>query len=229
MATASQPLTISVVIAVYNGERFLDEALRSVSEQTLEPLEVIVVDDGSTDGSAAIAQSYENVVYVPLEHQGIAAARNTGIATARGDIVVLLDSDDYWPAKRLSDAVAYFIAQPELGYLLGKELMFVEPGHVLPSWAKAEWLDGPQDASGTCVLAARRETFAAVGPFNPEYEPSDDTEWLLRASKMGIAMARQDEIVIHRRLHDANITATGFVNRAAMFLRIARDSVQRRT
>ncbi|MFL5886158.1 MAG: glycosyltransferase family 2 protein, partial [Thermoleophilaceae bacterium] len=87
---AARPL-VSVLVPVYQGERYLAEALDSVFAQDYEPLEVIVLDDGSTDGSADIARSYGGVRYLHQENSGIAAARNAAIGAARGEIVAFLD------------------------------------------------------------------------------------------------------------------------------------------
>ena len=89
----SSPL-VSVVVPVYNGEAFLRETLDSVFAQDYDPIEVIVVDDGSTDGSARIAQSYSEVRYHWQENAGPAAARNRGIEVAQGEFVAFVDSDD---------------------------------------------------------------------------------------------------------------------------------------
>jgi glycosyltransferase involved in cell wall biosynthesis len=89
----SNPL-VSVVTPVYNGEAFLRETLESIFAQDYEPFEVIVVDDGSTDGSAAIARSYPAARYIRQHNQGPAAARNAGIAAARGEFLAFVDADD---------------------------------------------------------------------------------------------------------------------------------------
>lgn len=89
--------TVAVVIAVFNGEDFLAEALESVRAQTRPVDEVIVVDDGSTDRSAEIARGVPGVVVVQQENGGPAAARNRGIALARSDYLAMLDADDLWP------------------------------------------------------------------------------------------------------------------------------------
>ena len=99
--------TVSVVIPCYNGAAFLREALDSVLAQTRPPLEVIVVDDGSTDDSAAIAESYGPPVRViRQENQGESVARNRGIDEARGDWIAFLDADDVWKPEKLARQLA---------------------------------------------------------------------------------------------------------------------------
>ena len=113
MATNSQVSCesprISVVIPVFNGERFLAEAIQSALSQTLSPCEILVIDDGSTDGSAYLAESFGPPVRVlRQENQGEAAARNRGIESAMGDWVAFLDCDDVWKPEKLSLQAAYF-------------------------------------------------------------------------------------------------------------------------
>ena len=109
-------MDISCVIPCYNGERFLGAALDSVIAQTLPPAEIIVVDDGSTDGSTAdVAANYgSRVTYLRQDNAGPAAARNRGLACARGDFVAFLDADDLWHQDKLARQAVRFEARPEL-------------------------------------------------------------------------------------------------------------------
>src|SRR3954468_8267905 len=92
---------VTVVIPVYNGERFLGEAIESALGETHQPVEVIVVDDGSTDGSAAVAESYPEARLLRAENGGPGAARNVGVAAARGEAVANLDADDLMVPERV--------------------------------------------------------------------------------------------------------------------------------
>src|SRR3989441_7830895 len=107
---------VSVVIPVYNGERYLADAIQSVLDQTYQNLEVIVVDDGSRDGSAAVAKRFgEAIRYVHRANGGVCKARNTGIAVARGTYLAFLDQDDLWLPDKLAAQVAYLDSHPEVG------------------------------------------------------------------------------------------------------------------
>jgi glycosyltransferase involved in cell wall biosynthesis len=218
---------VSVIVPVYNGERFLHAALQSIFEQDYYPLEAIVVNDGSTDTTAAIIKSFPNVTHVGQEHHGAAAARNKGIGVSRGEIITFLDSDDFWPRDRLTFTVRHLRQRPETGYVLGKEMMFVEPGCAVPSWVKVKWLVEPQDASNTGVLVVRRETFERIGTFNEDYRAGEDTEWLVRASEAGIPMAQLQQVVLYRRIHGDNLSSRMLHVRKANLMRIARESINR--
>src|SRR6187549_3720033 len=113
--TEERPL-VSIIVPVYNGERYLRAALESIFAQTYRPLEVIVVDDGSVDDSGVIAQSFPEVRYIRQENQGVAAARNHGIETARGEFYAFLDQDDLWTPEKLTVQISYLLNDPDLGY-----------------------------------------------------------------------------------------------------------------
>ncbi len=109
------PRLISCVIPVFNGERYLGEALESVLAQSYQPLEVIVVDDGSTDGTAEVARRYgERVRYVWQPNAGETAARNLGLTAAQGEFIAFLDADDVWHSEKLERQIARFQERPEI-------------------------------------------------------------------------------------------------------------------
>src|SRR5262245_58814803 len=108
--------TVSVIIPNYNYGRFLREALDSALNQTLPPLEVIVVDDGSTDESPEILESYgDRIRVIRQKNQGVGIARNTGAEAARGELLAFLDADDYWFPQKLEKQVEKINSDPELG------------------------------------------------------------------------------------------------------------------
>jgi glycosyltransferase involved in cell wall biosynthesis len=92
---------VTVIVAVHNGERYLRSALESLHAQDYEPFEVVFVDDGSTDASAAIAREFSGMRYVYQENQGLAAARNAGLSMAAGEFLAYLDDDDLIPPHKL--------------------------------------------------------------------------------------------------------------------------------
>jgi glycosyltransferase involved in cell wall biosynthesis len=106
---------VSVILPTYNRSAFISSAVDSVLNQTYTRFELIVVDDGSTDHTPALLERYGDAIkVVRQENQGVSAARNRGIRTAAGDLIALLDSDDYWLPKKLEEQVALFNSQPDL-------------------------------------------------------------------------------------------------------------------
>jgi teichuronic acid biosynthesis glycosyltransferase TuaG len=98
---------VSVIIPAYNAEAFLERAIRSVEAQSFRDFELVVVDDGSTDGTADIARGFDSVRYVRGSHQGEAGARNLGLEEAEGDLVAFVDADDEWLPEKLGRQVAF--------------------------------------------------------------------------------------------------------------------------
>ena len=119
---------ISCIVPVFNGERYLAETLDSVMGQSYRPLEIILVDDGSTDGTAAIAERYgERVTHLRQENAGPAAARNFGLGAATGQFVAFLDADDLWHASKLNRQMERFRTQPEIDLSLVHMKAFRSP------------------------------------------------------------------------------------------------------
>jgi glycosyltransferase involved in cell wall biosynthesis len=198
----------SVIIPVFNGEAFIQEALESVFADTWKSFEVIVVDDGSSDGTASLVKEFHDVRYHFQHNQGVAVARNTGIGLARGRYIAFLDSDDIWLPGRFEHSFRMLEEDTQVQYLLGDMLIFLEKGVERPSRIMPEWLEGPVPGAATCVLTARRECFEKVGLFNAAYLRGEDTEWLFRANEMKVKKAHVAQPVIRRRIHPGGLTAS---------------------
>jgi glycosyltransferase involved in cell wall biosynthesis len=203
----SSPL-ISCIVPVFNDERYLAEALDSMLAQTYKNLQVIVVDDASTDGTAAVAARYgESILYLRQDKAGAPAARNLGLRSARGDFIAFLDSDDLWRAEKLQRQMARFEARPELDVCLTHLKNFWIPelkeeeerfkGHRL-----AQALPGYV----TQTLLARRKSFDIVGPFNESMPVGDPTDWFLRAAERGLVMETLPDVLVYRRMHQRNMS-----------------------
>ena len=195
---------VSVIIPVHNGERYLQECLSSVVAQTWRPLDVIVVDDGSTDRSAAIAEGVEGVTIIRQANAGVAAARNAGIAAARADCIALLDQDDVWLPRKLEAQMELLRASPLLDYVLTRQERFVEPGHALPSWIRPGHVDTVLGGFEPSAVLFRRAALARVGPFDPRFVVASDAEWFFRATDAGLRTAFVEEPLLRRRIHDQN-------------------------
>jgi len=216
---------VSLIIPVYNGERYLAEALESVSVQDYAPLEIIVVDDGSTDQSAQIAQSYSMATYIYQVQQGVAIARNTGLAAASGEFITFLDSDDIMLPKSISYRLTYLLQHPKLGCVLARYNNFVEPGMPLPNHLRAKsFSDDLYWHLGT--MMAHKSVFEKVGCFNPELSIGEDTDWFTRLKHTQIPMAKLPEIMMRRRFHRHNTTRRVKESQAAL-LKITRAAIGR--
>jgi glycosyltransferase involved in cell wall biosynthesis len=200
------PLLISCIIPVFNGERYLREAIDSVLAQTYRTLDVIVVDDGSTDGSAQIAESFgASVRVIAQSNQGHAAARNTGVQHARGQLLAFLDADDLWHPEKLERQMRLLEQHPNAGGCVAHVRNFWQDPR-LQEQAERKAVRGVQGIPGFSPpnLLAHRWIFDRVGLFDVSLGHADDTEWFLRVRAAGIAIELHPDVLGFRRMHDSN-------------------------
>jgi glycosyltransferase involved in cell wall biosynthesis len=197
---------VSVIVCVFNGERFLAEALESVLTQDYEPIELIVVDDGSTDRSGKIARSFQGVKFVPQENSGIPSARNRGLEVAAGDFVTFLDADDVMHAEKIGAQVRYLEQNAQVGYVLCRQEIFLETGLEAPSWLTADRVFGDLGGIPPTAGLIRRKALLAVGGFDPSYRVGEGMEWLGRMREAEIEIAVLPKVLLRRRIHEANLT-----------------------
>lgn len=199
----SAPL-VSVVVPVYDGERFLGEALESIFWQTYRNFEVIAIDDGSTDATATILRACPAVRYLYQENSGLSAARNAGIAAAKGELIALMDDDDIWAPDKLTVQVEALITRPGRGYATCLFREFVEPATQLPDWIDASKLGRPSPSPLPSTWLVRRENFERVGGFDTSYRFTEDVDWLARAKDVDVLPVLVTEVLVLRRLHGGN-------------------------
>lgn len=203
---------VSCIVPVFNGERFLGEALDSIFAQNHRPIEVIVVDDGSTDRTKSVVEAYAGrLIYFKQQNAGPAAARNRGIELARGEFIAFLDADDFWHPEKLARQLACFTARPELEMCLTYIENFWEKGREQEA-QRLRALNHPfareHIGFGCPVLLARRRVFDKVGGFDASLKQGEDTDWYARTEEQGIIREVLPEVLVHRRMHSANLTLT---------------------
>ena len=225
------PPLISSIVPVFNGERYLKEALDSIRAQTYRPLEIIVADDGSTDGTAAVmAGSGSEVRYLFQPNAGPAAARNLGLSTARGAFVAFLDHDDLWHPEKLARQMARFQARPDLDVCVTHARNVWSPDL---TEAAVRYREHPRFAQAlpgyvTSTLLARRTLFEEVGQFSPVLQHADGTEWFLRATDRGAAMELLPDVLTYHRLHRDNLSRRLAAASRDEYLQIVKAILDRR-
>jgi glycosyltransferase involved in cell wall biosynthesis len=219
-----QPL-VSVIIPAYQAEAYLDEALKSVLAQDYDEYEVILVDDGSTDRTAEIAEAHR-VRVLRQANRGPAGARNAGVALARGEFLAILDADDLWPPERLSRQVAHLRENSCDGLVMGLTEAFVTPGQERPAHYPPIADAGPYPGHPSTMLV-RRGIFERVGPFDESLRLSEDLDWLARARDADVGIGRLDCTLLYYRIHDANTSRNPRANDQAT-MRVLRASVRRK-
>jgi glycosyltransferase involved in cell wall biosynthesis len=193
------------VIPVRNGERYLAEALDSVLAQTQAPCDIVVVDDGSTDRTVAVAERYApRVRCVSQSPAGIGAARNRGVAEAGGDHLAFLDGDDVWPLQRLERQLAAFRAAPQPELVFGHVEQFVSPDLGPSVRAGIACPDTPQAAFLANTMLVPRTVWDRVGAFSVTAVRSEFLDWLLRAREYGLREVMLEDVVLRRRIHATN-------------------------
>lgn len=199
-------IKVSCVIPAYNAERYLERALTSVIEQSRPPEEIIVVDDGSTDGTADVLAAYGSRLRVVRQaNSGPAAARNRGIEMATGELVCFQDADDEWHRDKLAKQLALLDASPDVGMCIT---------HLRNVWA--EHLDAERRGLGQHAFAndppgyvfqtslIRRNVFERAGMLDEKLRRAEDVEWFARARDAGIVLAIVPEVLVYRHLHGQN-------------------------
>lgn len=196
---------ISAVIVVRDGERYLGEAIGSALAQELAPCEVIVIDDGSIDGSRATAEEFVGRVRcVSIEPRGIGGARNVGVDVSTGEWVAFLDADDVWHPRSLRVLAGAFADDPGLELAFGHVRQFISPD--LDAAAAGRLTLRSELEPGYLVGASliRRSALDRVGPFLEEFLTGDFIDWVARARDLGVREKLLGDHVLSRRLHTTN-------------------------
>jgi len=219
MITDSAPLsanpTVSVIVPCWNRERFIADAIRSILAQTFTDFELIVVDDGSTDGSRAVVASFADprLRCLPCEHRGISAAMNAGLAAARGRLIARLDSDDFWLPDMLATQVAVLEARPDVGLVYAKgECTDADWKPLSMAWGYPLRYPGQtfrsmvyNDSTCNITVVCRRECFERVGTYDESLQTSEDLDMWLRVARQ-FDFAFTDRVLARIRLHGGSIT-----------------------
>jgi glycosyltransferase involved in cell wall biosynthesis len=211
---------VSVLMSIYNRAAYVDEAVCSVLADTSATHELVMVDDGSTDGAGAIAARYaDRARFVRQDHRGCAAAWNLGLQHARGEYVTFCDSDDVWMPAHTGPLLAVLDARPEVDVAFGVTTEFVSPElDTEPSGTRA-----PYDASRAPVggaMLARRAVFETVGAFAEHMLQGYWFDWYSRLVDAGVRAAQVDDVVLRRRIHNQNssIVQAGMLGEYAVAL-----------
>ncbi len=204
MGDSGRP-SLSVLVPVRDGERYLEEAIRSVLAEGWEPIEVLVVDDGSTDGSAAVAESFGPPVRcIRRPPLGQASARNAAVSAATGDLHLHLDADDLVVPGAIGKLAGMLVADPSIDLVTGCFETFLCPD---ASDELRQRVRIPEDAqrghlSGTSIL--RASSVSRVGPIDESMPVLAALDWYTRAIDAGLAVRVVPEVVLRRRIHGRN-------------------------
>jgi len=204
---------VAVVIAAYNAEKFVRETIDSVLAQTLDDIEVIVVDDGSTDGTAAVLRSFTDprMVVLRQENQGVSAARNAGTAAAHAPYIFFLDADDLLLPDALSRMIGTLDRRPECVACVAHHIRITADGREISSRADLRWKMFPaKDTLRYLItknfivcgaICIRTDAARSVGGFNAALKWGEDWEFWCRLAVLGDFAAMADDVVLLYRQH----------------------------
>lgn len=199
---------VSCIIPVFNGERFLAEAIDSILAQTYEPVEIIVVDDGSTDGTAELIGRYgRQVSYVQQTNQGSATAKNRGVSVAKGDFFAFLDADDLWRPEKIERQMTHLLERPEIDFCFTRFQHFW-----IPELAEEEerykdhMISKPLSSYLVSSLLVHRNVTEKFGQFDDGRRGNENMIWFFRAAEQGAVIDVLPDVLTERRIHDQNIT-----------------------
>ena len=196
---------VSVVIPAFNAGRFIAEAIESVLAQTFDGWDLIVIDDGSTDDTAAAVRPYlATVRYEHQENAGSGAARNRGVGLSGGELLAFLDADDRFRPTKLERQVAALAADDDLDVVFGRVTEFLSTGLETPDRPlRSTVTDREARLPGTMLV--HRTAYDRVGPWSEELRV-EALDWFARADECELRSEMLPLIVLERRLHSSNKT-----------------------
>lgn len=216
--------TISVIIPVYNGERYLAEAIQSVLDQTWPVTEIMVVDDGSTDCSAQIAAAFSQVLLVQKTHSGLSPTLNEGVRNATGELLAFLDADDRWLPEKLSLQIPALAQYPPADIVFGQGRRFKMVEDEISS--REELLDVVSGVSKSSMLVPRA-VFMQVGEFAEATGAHDFLDWYARATSLGLHVVMVPQVIWERRIHADNDGVRNPSAQRLSYLRTLREKLRR--
>jgi glycosyltransferase involved in cell wall biosynthesis len=206
--------SISVIIPVYNGQSFLRSTLESVWAQVLQPSEIILIDDGSVDGSHELmcqlaTESPVSCKVLQQPNKGPASSRNAAVKESTGLIIAFLDQDDTWYPTYLKTQYERIIRFNPKSYSICNFNYFVDSRYQqqhdgIPAWVRPEFMDRPQPGYLPSCMMMYKEVFLKVGVFDESLRGGYDTDWIIRAIDLGINTDLNPEVLVGRRIHSDN-------------------------
>jgi len=219
--------SVSVIMPVYNGAEYIAEGVDSIQRQSRSPLEIIIVDDGSTEDTAGIVAGITGPVrYVYQPNSGPASARNRGIGMARGRVIGFLDVDDLWPENHVEILAGDLVSREDVDIVMGRVQLLVPSGTKDGKRVFTNFADPAVTLSLGSALF-RKSVFDKAGLLDPKLRFSEDADWFLRARECGVSMRVLDEVTLFYRRHGSNSTSNMLGN-DLNFVRALKRSLDRR-
>jgi glycosyltransferase involved in cell wall biosynthesis len=197
---------VTVLIGVYNGEKYLAEAIETVIAQNCDSIEIMVINDGSTDGTEEVIKSYGSKVrHLSQSNLGQPSALNLGLSQVQSPYIAFLDADDLYLPDRILLQVEFLEDNPHVDFVFGSVEQFF--CSTLSLEEREKWICPRGITSGYLAAAGlfRKECFERVGPFNEEYRIGSFIDWYMRSQERGLKAGLMSDLVLRRRIHGNNI------------------------
>lgn len=199
---------ISVMMPTYNNGKYIKQAIESIYAQKYDNIEIIVIDDGSTDNTKELLKQYKDIKYFYIEHKGISFARNIALENSKGEYIAFCDSDDYWLPEKINTQIQYFKDHPECEIVFTKyENIFENDELKKNKRAMHEKLIENSFKQYLPSTVLRKDLFDRFGAFDENFSGIEDAEFIYRISMKGINVKHYiDKVFYIRRIHGNNIT-----------------------
>jgi glycosyltransferase involved in cell wall biosynthesis len=222
-------ISVSVIIPVHDGEAYLADAIDSVLAQSVPPSEVLVIDDGSTDGSAEIAEGYRPPVRcIRNGRRGPGAALNRGTRESSGEFVAYIDDDDLWTPRKLEVQLASLERDPDVELAFGRVEEFHSPD-LAPEWRERIPLrEGIAVGFTRGTMLVRRRALERVGGWLEDRTLGEFIDWYARAQDLGLRHEVVPEVVLRRRIHRRNYSGPAGTADHGDYPAVLREVLRRR-
>ena len=197
--------SIGVIIPTLNAARHLARAIESVVAQRPKPVDIVVVDGGSTDDSVVIARSFAGVRVIHQRGTGLGGARNQGLAAVAGDYVGFCDADDRWSAHALALRLNALAADADAAAVIGR-LVFDSLEDTTPTILQAQRVGTTRSGFTPGALLARRAAFEQIGAFDEHMTIGSDSDWFVRLQQSSLKTLRIDDVVLHKSAHSGSLS-----------------------
>jgi glycosyltransferase involved in cell wall biosynthesis len=221
---------VSVILPVFNAEKYVEEAIQSVLSQTYGHLELICINDQSTDNSLSVLESFADKIILinNKTNCGTAESRNKGIEHARGDFLAFIDNDDIWNKNKLEVQLNHFKNEPALDISFAHIESFISPD-VSDQVKRLRYCPpGPIPGFIPSTLLVKKPSFEKAGLFDSRWKNGESIDWLCKAQEAGLKVGILEDILVKRRIHETNKGALAPSTTKSEYLTILRESLARR-
>ena len=219
---------VSVLLSVYNGEKYLAEAIETVLGQTYSSIELLVINDGSTDATEEVVKRYgDRVRYFSQANEGQPSALNIGIAKVKSPYIAFLDADDLYLPDKIALQVDFLEKNSDIDFVFGSVEQFF--CNELSQAKRENWICPSGISLGYLAAAGlfKRDCFERAGLFNQEYRIGSFIDWFMRAEEVGLKHGLIPNLVLRRRIHGNN-TGMNSPNAKKSYVQIVTAALKRR-